>query len=529
MRGNRQYKGILTVLLAAGLFGTVSFANEEQRVSEGVTLEGIALGGMTEAEVRGVIADLTSKSGQTEITVMVEEQSSSGTLAEFGLACANTEIVDQIMNLGATGSIVQRYKDQKDLQQQNVNFTLSYEVDSAKIAAWAEGLTEYNSEPVNATIYTTDELRPGVSGGTNGITVNVEETAATIEAAAAAWNNSTDRSSTVSVEAVLESVAPDVTYDDLAIISDQLGSATTDYSASSYARAINVENGCSKITGTLIYPGESFSVTSALVPFTAENGYEQAPSYEENRVVDSYGGGICQVSTTLYNAVLKAELEIIERSNHTMVVSYVPLSKDAAIAEGVMDLQFYNNLSDPVYIIGWCYGGQITFTVYGHETRPSNRTLEFESVTTNTIEPSSAMIYANTSQAVGYINQTQSPHTGYSAELWKHVYVDGVLTESIQVNSSYYTAVGTIYDVGVATENTALSQAMYAAVATNDITQVQAVISSAASYQQQTETQAADTSAGTDTYSQDTAAQAAEDAEEAAAVAADDATIVLIN
>ena len=79
-------------------------------------------------------------------------------------------------------------------------------------------------------------------------------------------------------------------------------------------------------------------MTDAVVPFNAENGYELAPSYEAGQVVDSYGGGICQVSTTLYNAVLKAELEVDARSNHTMLVGYVDPSKDAAIAEGVMDL-----------------------------------------------------------------------------------------------------------------------------------------------------------------------------------------------
>ena len=138
------------------------------------------------------------------------------------------------------------------------------------------------------------------------------------------------------------------------------------------------------ISGSLIFPGESFSVTAAVAPFTAENGYEPAPSYEENRVVDSYGGGICQVSTTLYNAVLKAELEVTARSNHTMVVNYVDLSKDAAIAEGVMDLAFVNTTDAPIYIVGYAYGGTLSFTIYGHETRPANRSIEFVSETTST-------------------------------------------------------------------------------------------------------------------------------------------------
>ena len=219
-----------------------------------------------------------------------------------------------------------------------------------------------------------------------------------------------------------------------------------------------------------------------MTPFTPENGYELAGSYEENQVVSSYGGGICQVSTTLYNAVLKAELEVTARSNHTMVVNYVDLSRDAAIAEGNMDMCFVNTKEDPVYIIGYCYGGCITFTIYGHETRPANRTLELVSVTTGTTEPSGSKLIADTEQAVGYVNQTQSPHTGYSAELWKYIYIDGELTDTVQINSSYYNAVGTIYDVGVATSNQALMSAMYTAISSGDINQVYNVVNNAASY-----------------------------------------------
>ena len=83
---------------------------------------------------------------------------------------------------------------------------------------------------------------------------------------------------------------------------------------------------------------------------------------------------------------------------------------------------------------------------------------------------------ADTSQNVGYINQVQSPHTGYTAELWKNIYVDGQLTDSVQVNSSTYQAVGTIYDVGVVSQSSAVTQAMYSAIASGDVSQVQNVI-----------------------------------------------------
>ena len=158
---------------------------------------------------------------------------------------------------------------------------------------------------------------------------------------------------------------PSVTKEELSQVKDVLGTATP-YYGSSYERNTNVEVGASKINGTLIMPGETFSVTAAVTPFNADNGYYPAPSYESGQVVDTYGGGICQVSTTLYNAVLKAELQVDERHNHTMLVSYVDPSKDAAIAEGLMDFVFTNNTDAPIYIYGVGYQGTLNFTIYGH-------------------------------------------------------------------------------------------------------------------------------------------------------------------
>ena len=475
------------VLLAAMAF-YLPAAAKDALVKEGVYVDGVALGGLDKWDAQWAVEDHVDELAASEAVLTFGDHTQQVPLSTFGLEWANQGIIDEIMSLGTGGNVISRYKDQKDIEHDSRNYSLEFSSSEKKIRTYVEGLKEYNSEPVDAVIYTTDELTPGVEGGTDGISIDVEGSVQAITEAVNSW----DGVSQISLELPVKREKPDVPYEDLAIICDVLGTATTDYSASSWGRAINVENGCRLISGTLLYPGDYFSVTDAVTPFTPENGYEQAPSYEENRVVDSYGGGICQVSTTLYNAVLKAELEVTARSNHTMVVTYVDLSKDAAIAEGNMDMSFVNNKENPIYIIGYTYGGQITFTIFGHETRPANRTLEFVSYTTSEIAPSSAKLFANGSQPIGYINQTQSPHTGYTAELWKNVYYDGVLSDSIQINSSYYTAVGTIYDVGVLTDNQALASAMYAAIGANDLSQVQAVIANQAAYTQpQSETPAA--------------------------------------
>lgn len=481
MRKNRQIRYACAAALAGfcllSFSGAVSAQDEDAVISNGVLIEGIDVSGMTLDQASAAVEEKITQLGETMVTLTIGDNQVTATLNQLGLEWENREILDEVKNLGTTGNIVQRYKDQKDLEHQNKEYELTFTTDENKCRGFVEGCSIYNTEPVNGTIYTQDDGTPGVEGGTDGITLKVEESVDAVQAAVEEWNGGE-----LSIDLAVDRVSPEVTAEELSLVKDVLGTATTDYSASSYARATNVENGCAKISGTLIMPGESYSVTAAVIPFTAENGYQPAPSYEENRVVDSYGGGICQVSTTLYNAVLKAELEVTARSNHTMVVNYVDLSKDAAIAEGVMDLEFVNNKDVPIYIVGYAYGGTLSFTIYGHETRPANRTIEFESRTTSTIEPSGTKLYPNVEQSVGYVNQTQSPHTGYTAELWKNIYEDGVLVDSVQINSSSYQAVGTAYDVGVVSSSQALTQAMYSAIATNDLSQVQAVIASASAY-----------------------------------------------
>ncbi len=172
-------------------------------------------------------------------------------------------------------------------------------------------------------------------------------------------------------------------------------------------------------------------------PFTEKNGYAMAGSYLNGKVVDSLGGGICQVSSTLYNTVLRAELEIVERSPHSMMVTYVQPSADAAIAGTYKDFKFKNNSDAPIYIEGYTTSDkQIVFTIYGQETRPSNRTVKY---TNKVLEKTPAVteLRADGGQGIGY-RLVESGHNGCKAELYKEVYVDGVLQSSERVNKSNY-------------------------------------------------------------------------------------------
>lgn len=456
------------VQLLAGMTGSA----QEEPISDGVFIGDKDVSGMTPTEAQAYIESEVKALGSSIVTISMGGHKAEATLEELGFTWENTELIQEISQIGTTGNIVQRYKEQKDLQNQSVRYEIEYTIDEAKEAEFVASCSQYNSSPVEGTLHLGDDGYPYVEGGTDGLTLDEDATLTQLKEALGAWEEGN-----IEIEATVSKVSPSLTQETLSKMTDVLGSATTDYSSSSWGRAKNVETGTAKINGTLLQPGESFSVTAAVVPFTSDNGYELAPSYEAGQVVDSYGGGICQVSTTLYNAVLKAELEIDSRSNHTMIVGYVDPSKDAAIAEGLMDLVFTNDKEYPVYIVGSAYYGTLNFTIFGVETRASNRSIEFVSKTLSQTDPAQNIkLVAKTDQNIGYLAQVQSPHQGMSAELWKNIYIDGVLTDSYRVNSSYYQASPAIYEVGVVSSNQAAVSAMYTAIANNDLSQVQSII-----------------------------------------------------
>ncbi len=146
---------------------------------------------------------------------------------------------------------------------------------------------------------------------------------------------------------------------------DKLGSYSTYYSGTA-ARVNNVKLAVSRINGYEMMPGDELSYDKTILPRTYENGYRAAPVYVGNKVESGMGGGICQPSSTLYGAALYANLEILERHNHSMLVSYMPPGLDATIAEGYLDLRLRNNTGYPIKIVADASGGKVTFSIWGY-------------------------------------------------------------------------------------------------------------------------------------------------------------------
>lgn len=454
---------------AAGCRQVYAEEKTSPEILEGVFIDSVNVSGMNKKEAVQAVEDHMREVKGYRIQLQIGDNVVSVPAGELGLDWANESVVDKALDFGQKGNIVKQYKARKDLEQEPVRLTLQYGADEASIeTVLKEKCVVLDREPENATMTRTEDGFDIVPEK-QGITLEVDEAQKTIQDyLSSQWRSGLGM---VTLPAKITEAAHKAS--ELQTVQDILGSASTDYSSSSANRAANIQRGTELLNGTVVYPGESVSVTELVIPFDEENGYAPAPSYENGEVVDSYGGGICQVSTTLYMSLLRAELEITERHNHSMIVNYVKPSMDAAISEGYKDLKFTNNLETPIYIEGYTSGGEVGFVVYGQEYRPEGRSVTYESETLETIEPEVELTASQDS--FGTITQTGSPHTGYNACLWKIVSENGKETKE-QVNGSTYNMTPEKYSVGVRTDSAEAESKLRAAIDANDLNQVYEVI-----------------------------------------------------
>jgi len=477
-------KAEISTNVSGGASAVVNGTNDEDQsnvsaeipaggISNGVYADTVNLSSKTYDEACAAIADYIESLKAMEITLIsINGESRIVTAGELGLSWTNQEIVAEAVRLGKEGNIVARYKALKDLEYENVVYpvVLGFDHETTKkvIEAQAE---QDNIVPIDATI-SREEEQFNVIPGQTGFSINIDASVRSIEET---LNNNWNKAP-ITIELAIDVNEPKGKTDELEMVKDVLGTYTTSYKTSGTSRAGNVANGTRLISGKVLFPGEEFSVYEAVEPFTEDNGYYMAGSYLNGLVVESLGGGICQVSSTLYNAAIRAELDIKERYNHSMIVSYVNLSSDAAISGTSKDFRFVNNYEYPIFIEGiTSEDRKITFTIYGVEVRPDNREVSYESVEISKTVPEGERVIADAGQPVGYID-VQSAHTGYVGELWKVVKVDGIETERVKVNESTYAAAPRTATVGTAAANPEIAATMAAAIATNNIDYCKGII-----------------------------------------------------
>ncbi|MBQ1843312.1 MAG: VanW family protein [Lachnospiraceae bacterium] len=462
--------GLTAGIVFGGLFLSGTDAQAAQRIADNVYIGSVDVSGMDGSQAAAAIADYAQQTGERTITLTSGERTLTVKASELGLSADAGDSVDAAMNYGKKGNLLERYRENQNIDSgKKKEFTLGATVDAEKVRKFLTDNEEaLVDEPVDGTLKHENGTFTFVAGK-EGHSLDIDASVAAVSDFAA-----TDQANTAdTIKLVTRVKKPRGTAEELSQVKDLLGTFSTNYSTSTAARKQNVANGESKISGTVLYPGDKFSVAKTLNPMTAENGYAEAPSYENGTTVLTYGGGICQVSTTLYNAVIRAELKVLKRYNHSMMVHYVQPSEDAAIAGNIKDFQFENDQKYPIFIEGSADGSTITFSIYGKETRDPSRSVDFESETTDTVKYKTAF-KADPSQPVGVVSRTSDiPHDGLKAVLWKIVKENGKQVSRTQFNSSVYRATDATYAVGTKSDSSEAAAAMRAAIATGDLDKVQ--------------------------------------------------------
>ncbi len=449
--------------------------------ADNVTVQGVSVGGMTASEARVALSPVI-KEMMAEAVVQLkvpapdnaadseeddsnetgaDEADGTGTstatqVVEYTATQAGISVdVDSALQLAMQYSVNEAPRSTEDAPLKE--FTLLYTLDEDVLKASLEADAPSWSVPAKDATYVlktendeaslTTSAEPVKEEGTEGIEVDIAALTTGISETVAAQ-------SFALIEAPLTTTEPDVTAAELPEI-EVIGAYSTTYSSSTDARMYNIWKISSILNGQSIAPGETISVNEVVGPRTEEGGWALAPGIENGVYTDQAGGGICQVSSTLYIAALKAELDIVDRTHHTIPSTYVPLGLDATISTDWPDLELGNNTEYPILIGINCDVPDRTVEVKLYGYKPRDYTLRFESVVVATTPAPADEYIANEEVAPGLPVLKMAPHDGYTVDVYKIWYdMDGEEYNRERIYSDTYKPLSAKYEYNPTTPPT---------------------------------------------------------------------------
>ncbi len=423
--------------------------NWKDKIYPGVTVEGINLGGMTSAEAEET---LNNKYGQVasnkEIFIKAGDEQVEINFTDLSPEYDIDKVVDKAVNIGKDENIFKQNEYIKNGIHNNLDLTVDY--NEEKLKKYEEELeSKVDVSAKNATISMVNG-KLVVNDSVNGKDVNIEEMDSLIKTAIDNDINDDLTSNTITVNVPVKEITPSVTKQELASINGVIGSFTSDYSFNSTDnRATNVELALKAINGTVLMPGESFSFNNIVGERTGARGYKNAATFVGNQVVDGLGGGICQVSTALNRAVIKAGLTPTERHNHSLKASYSDYGLDSAVAWGYLDYKFTNTYETPIYIQATTNGSRVmTINIYGNTEDKGNVTYELVATSPEITSKATVTKINDSSLASGQEVWQTKPVDGYKASSYIVTYINGVESSRKLLGTYTYSKVDGVLRVG---------------------------------------------------------------------------------
>ena len=392
----------------------------------GVYIDNIHVGGMTkEAAVQAVSAAAKKEDKEFDIVVTIGNQSWHVNSERVPVSRNVEEMVDQAWAAGrgnaATirGSGVTPFQDRVNqasaLRSYPLTLTTKTDYDHAALRNMADGIANYvYREPVNSTVesfnfntktFTFTEDHPGASIDRDELYNNLTSLLD---------GGTTQTTLRVTAEKILASVTKTELMNRFGLISSYTTETTKNNN-----RNTNIQLSAEAISGRTVMPGETFSFNKTTGERTAEKGYKEAAAISGGQSKDEIGGGVCQTSSTLFNAVARADLEIVERNPHAWPSSYIEKGLDATVNWPGLDFKFKNNTDYPIFLIAGYANRKVTVDVYGMSLGAELR-IDLESKLIREIpKPEGTDYVINTDLAVGESRVTVQGRKGYEVETWK--------------------------------------------------------------------------------------------------------------
>lgn len=373
-----------------------------------VKIDNVNISSLTKKEAAKKVAKVTNQYNQITLTVKVKEKEYTKQLKEIGVQYNLDQTLDKAYEYGKDKKLLKKYALISN--GEGKNYPLSYTFDPKLLDSWISSIEkDILVKPTNASI----SIRNGditVTNDKKGFEIDKQQVKQ--ELTKALEKNNKDH---IVVTAAFHETKAPITKSELQTVRKKIGTFTTSFSPNDLNRNTNIKVATKTIDSYLLMPGQSFSFNEFVGDTTADKGYKAAGSYLNGKVVDSLGGGVCQVSTTLYNAIIKAGIIPDVRSNHSMPVGYVPIGQDAAIAYPYKDLKFTNNYDSPVYIEGVSSPTSVTFSVYAaNDTKADDTTYQLSS--------SIVSKDANTTKSVTYLETLKNGKVTDRKQLSKDSY-----------------------------------------------------------------------------------------------------------
>ncbi len=429
---------LIAIILGLGIYGYYKILSTNQ-IYEGVSVDEFDLSFKTKEEALDLIKSNKEKElDEKNMVLSYEDKVYDINIRELGFKYDYKDAIDKAYSIGRKGNIINRIRDIINTKKNGVNISLKSSYDNSKIDKFVEKITqeidlemkeaEFHFNNGNITI--TDEVV--------GKKVKQGELVKLIE------ENIYD---SYPIEIPVEIIYPTKTRELLSRINGVIAEYSTSFKGSKKERIENIKISSQALSKEIIMPGEIFSFNEVVGPRKKEFGYKEANVIKNGEFIPDVGGGVCQTSTTLYNALLLADVDIIERSPHSIPVKYVNLGQDAAVSYGYLDLKFENNFDFPLFIHSRIIENRLHIYVYGDKTS-KNYSVKIEPKIVEIIEPKKEIIKDNTLKP-GIKKLVQDGRKGYKVNTYKHIIKNGKVVETKLISQDFYKPRNFIYRVGV--------------------------------------------------------------------------------